>query len=188
MKPTLVCSLCALLLTPSAGADPPPFTWLDRAVVAEATRRAVERAGFAADASRAMASRARSAAWLPQVSVRVARGSGATTTQYTAATSDRQLLDDSLFVDVRVSLALDRLVFDPHEVNLWRAELVRAERRLQLEASVLDALARVEELRRARAAEAPDTPPDPAWELDTLRARARVELLTGAPLESLAPR
>jgi hypothetical protein len=180
-------SLLALVLVtfaPPLRADP-IVSLLDRAVVLEASRLAVARAGLSPGASSSLASRARNAAWLPSVSVRVARNTGAATTQYATATGDRQLLDDSLFVDVRVSLSLDRLVFDPHEVALWRDEQRRAERRAQLESAVLDALCRLEQLRLQRAAQAPDAPADLAWRYENLRARARVELLTGVPVESL---
>ncbi|MFO0609663.1 MAG: hypothetical protein U0324_41275 [Polyangiales bacterium] len=179
---SLALSLAALAAP--ARAQPVP-SLLDRAVVLEATRLAIERAGLAAGASSSLASRARNAAWLPNVSVRVARNTGAATTQYALASGDRQLLDDSLYVDVRVSLALDRLVFDPHEVALWRDEQRRAERRARLEADVLDALARLEHLRLQRAAQPPDAPPDVAWRYEHLRARARVELMTGVPVEAL---
>jgi hypothetical protein len=175
--------LSAQLASP-ARADPIP-SFLERTVVLVATRLAVERAGLAAGAGASLAARARHAAWLPSVTVRVARNTGAATTQYAAAMGDRQLLDDSLFVDVRVSLSLDRLVFDPHEVSLWQHEQQRAERRARLESEVLDALARLEHLRIQRASQPPDAPADPTWRYEHLRARARVELLTGVPIESL---
>ena len=115
MRPPIALLLTLLLfaLPREALCDPPSL--LDRAVVRVATSMAIERAGLDPEATRALASRARNAAWLPQVSVRVARNTGASTTQYAAVTSDRQLLDDSLFVDVRVSFSFDRLVFDPRE-------------------------------------------------------------------------
>jgi hypothetical protein len=173
---------CALAATPRiVYADPPSF--LDRAVVAEATRLAIERIGLDPSSARSLATRARHAAWLPQVSLRVVRATGAATTQFTQQTSDRQLVDDSLMFDVRVTLALDRLVFDAHEVALFSAESTRAERRQHVEASVLDALARLEQLRRTRAAMGA---PDVTSELEWLRARARVEQLTGAPLEAIS--
>jgi hypothetical protein len=175
----------ALVARASLACADPVASLLDRAVVLEASRLAVARAGLSPGASSSLASRARNAAWLPSLSVRVARNTGAATTQYAAATGDRQLLDDSLFVDVRVSLSLDRLVFDPHEVTLARDEQRRAERRAQLEAAVLEALCRLEHLRMQRAAQPADAPADLAWRYEHLRARARVELLTGVPVEAL---
>ncbi len=185
-RPLHALSTAALVvaLTTHARADP-PSSLLDRAVVSAATRLAIERAGLTPSVTVDLAARARHAAWLPQVSVRIARSTGAATTQFAAATGDRQLLDDSLFVDLRVSLALDRLVFDPHEVSLWRDEQRRAERRARLEGEVLDALARLEHLRAQRSALPPDAPPDPLWRYEALRAQARVELLIGAPIEAL---
>jgi hypothetical protein len=181
-----VFSLSVFLFSVSARADPP--SWLSRSVVLIATRLALEHNGFGTEQSRGMASRARNAAWLPQVSVRVARNMGATTTQYAAASGDRQALDDSLFVDVRVSLALDRLVFDTHEVALLRMEQQRVTHRLRLEAQVLEALAHLEALCRTREHATSDATVDPAWELDYLRTRALIEQLTGAPIESLGGR
>lgn len=177
-RPTLSLPVCALLLglAPPARADPPSL--LDRPVVLAATRLAVARAGLDDGASHALAARARHAAWLPHVSVRVARNTGAATTQYAAASGDRQLLDDSLFVDVRVTLSLDRLVFDPHEAALARLDAQRAEHRLRLEAAVLDALTRCEQLRRRAATEASDV-------VDRLAAQARVEQLTGVSIDAL---
>jgi hypothetical protein len=187
MRPHTLASLTlfALCFTAPrvAWSDPPSL--LDRLVVRAATERAIERAGLDPGVTRALASRARNAAWLPQLSVRVARNTGASTTQYTAVTADRQALDDSLFVDVRVSFSFDRLVFDPRETTLWRLEAQRAERRAHLEAAVLDALARCEQLRRAAAQRPEGSAPDVSWEFEWARARARVEQLTGAPIESL---
>ncbi len=182
----LLLSLAFFAAPRSAWSDPPSL--LDRAVVRCATALAIERAGLGPDASRSLASRARNAAWLPQVSVRVARNTGASTTQYTSVTSDRQLLDDSLFVDVRVSFSFDRLVFDPHETSLWRLDAQRADRRMQLESAVLDALSRCEQLRRAIALRAEGAAPDASAEFEYARARARVEMLTGVTLEALLAR
>lgn len=185
MRPPIALLLALLLFTlpREALCDPPSL--LDRAVVRVATSMAIERAGLDPEATRALASRARNAAWLPQVSVRVARNTGASTTQYAAVTSDRQLLDDSLFVDVRVSFSFDRLVFDPRETALWRLDAQRADRRMHLENAVLEALARCEQLRRAGAQRPEGSAPDAAWEFEFARARARVEQLTGASVEAL---
>lgn len=180
--PTCAALAAVLFARPRpVAADPPSL--LDRSVVAEATRRAVERAGLTPDVSRSLAMRARMSAWLPQVSVRVARGTGAATTLST--TSDRQSLDDSLMVDVRVSLALDRLVFDPHEVELLRAETTRQERRMVIETTVIELLGRLEQLRLTRPARAPESPEDVSWWLEVTRTRARLEQMTGAPVEAL---
>jgi hypothetical protein len=179
-------SLSMLMSSVSVCADPP--SWLSRSVVLTATRLALEHNGFSDEQSRAMASRARNAAWLPQVSVRVARNMGSTTTQYAATSGDRQALDDSLFVDVRVSLALDRLVFDAHEVALLRMQQQRVTHRLRLESQVLEALAHLEALSRTRERSTADSTANTAWELDYLRTRALIEQLTGAPIESLGAR
>jgi hypothetical protein len=187
-RATLLTAVTASMLSLPLTAQCDPPSLLDRAVVRSATRLAVARAGLDVGGSRALASRARNAAWLPQLSVRVARNTGASTTQYTAATGDRQLLDDSLYVDVRVSLSLDRLVFDPNETTLWRIDEQRTARRLHLEREVFDALVRCERLRRARPAPIEGAPVDPRWELDYLVARARVEQFTGVALEALEAR
>ena len=183
---SLLLSIVLFALPRSARSDPPSL--LDRAVVRNATALAIERAGLGPDVSHSLASRARNAAWLPQVSVRVARNTGASTTQYTAITSDRQLLDDSLFVDVRVSFSFDRLVFDPHETSLWRLDAQRADRRMHLESAVLDALSRCEQLRRAIALRPEGAEADVTAEFEYARARARVEMLTGVALEALLAR
>lgn len=175
--------IAVALRSSAAEADPPSL--LDREVVLEALRLATERAGLSPGATAPLASRARNAAWLPQVTVRVARNTGAAVTQYATTTGDRQMVDDSLYLDVRVSLSLDRLVFDPHEVTLWRYEQQRAERRRQLEGAVFDALAALEQLRAQRAAEPPDAPAALPWRIAYARARARVEMLTGVALEAL---
>ena len=68
----LALSLALGLLPGTAAADPPSY--LDRAVVLDAAHRAVVRAGLDASSSASLAARSRSAGWLPQLSVRVARG------------------------------------------------------------------------------------------------------------------
>lgn len=173
---TLLISLCPRVLR----ADPP--SWLDRAVVAEVTRRAVRHARLDDDDLRAMASRARGGGWLPRVTVRVARGFGATSTQYAVSQGDRVATDDSLLLDLRVSLALDRVLFDPHEVQLLRASAQRAAQRRELEATVVELLARLEQLRRA----GPLSDEDPRV-VERLRLRARLEQLTGSDLGAGLP-
>lgn len=169
--------VCCIALCPNASrADPP--SWLDRAVVAELSRRAVRHAGLDDDDLRAMASRARRGGWLPRVTVRVARGFGATSTQYAVAQSDRVATDDSLLLDLRVSLALDRVLFDPHEVQLARIAAQRVAQRRELELSVVELLARLEQIRRAGALEGDDP-----RVVERLRLRARLEQLIGAALE-----
>lgn len=173
---TLIISLCPR----GVRADPP--SWLDRAVVAEVTRRAVRHARLDDDDLRAMASRARGGGWLPRVTVRVARGFGATSTQYAAVQSDRVATDDSLLLDLRLSLALDRVLFDPHEVQIQRIAAQRAAQRRELETSVVELLARLEQIRRAGAL----ADEDPRV-VERLRLRARLEQLTGAALDAGLP-
>lgn len=170
----------------TAYADPP--SWLDPAVVAEAARRAVARAGLDDEPMRSLARRARLAALLPNVTVRVARGTGLTSTQYSTATNDRLATDDSLVFDLRVSLALDRLVFDAHEVALVRYQLQRARERQALEAAVLDLLAQLEAIRLSPAPPASDVDATAARLVAERRLRARLELLTGRPLATLPSR
>lgn len=184
--PALLLLLFALTLTVTAHADPP--SWLDPAVVAEASRRAVVHAGLDDEPARSLARRARVAALLPNITVRVARGMGATSTQYTSATNDRLLTDDSLVFDLRVSLALDRLVFDGHEVALFRYQLQRARERQALEATVLDLLAQLEAIRLSPPPPPTDTDAAAARVVAERRLRARLELLTGRPLATLPAR
>jgi hypothetical protein len=179
---------CALALAvwsaaPVVHADPPG--WLDRAVVVEAARRAVERAGLAPSETRALAARARRSAWLPEVSVRVARGTGLSLTTTGANPSDRATADDSLVLDVRLTLSLPALVYHPQETALARAELVRAQRRLALETQVVELLAVLERHRLAALEATPEVPPTAEDVLEEALARARVELLTGVSLATI---
>ncbi|MBI5515385.1 MAG: hypothetical protein HY909_16520 [Deltaproteobacteria bacterium] len=183
MRPREWFFAAALVVAPGAAwADPPG--WLDRAVVAEAARRAVDRAGLSPLEARALAARARRSSWLPQVSVRVARGAGLTLTSTAANPTDRATADDSLVLDVRLTLSLNELVFHPQEVTLARAELVRAQRRMALETQVVELLAVLERHRLAALEAPPGAPPDPEAALEEALARARVELLTGVALET----
>lgn len=175
-------ALIALIsLCPSAShADPP--SWLDRAVVTEVTRRALRHARLDDDDLRAMAARARAGAWLPRITVRVARGFGATSTQTAVVQSDRVATDDSLLLDLRLSLALDRAIFDPHEVQLQRIAAQRVGQRREVETSVVELLARLEQIRRAS-----PLPEDDPRVMERLRVRARLEQLTGSPLDEALP-
>lgn len=187
MKKTGVSLALGALLVPALSlADPPSY--LDRAVVAEASRRAIERAGLGADVVPSLVRRARLAAWLPDLSVRVARGTGLALTQLSENPNDRLLASDSLTVDVRATLSLDRVVFSPQEPALWRNEQARAERRMSLEALIVDLLAHLELLARQRLARPSTAPADPAADVDFARTRARIELLTGLSLDALLAR
>lgn len=157
-------------------ADPP--SWLDRAVVADLTRRAAQRAHLDDDAPRALATRARAAAWVPRLSGRVARGFGASSTQYLLPDSDRVATSDSLAFEVRVSFDLGRAVFAPQEIDLLRLRAQQATQRRALDAAVIERLARLEILRRA----GPLAADDPRA-VDRLRLLAELEQLTGASLE-----
>ena len=77
----------ALIVHSDALADPPPSPFLERAIVAEAVRRAIAHAGLLPEHTRDLANRARMAGMLPHVSVRVVRGLGASTAQ-TVSVSD----------------------------------------------------------------------------------------------------
>lgn len=187
MKSKVVCLVLGASLVPSPSfADPPSY--LDRAVVAEATRRAVARAGLGADVVPSLVRRARNAALLPDLTVRIARGTGLAFTQLSDNPNDRLLASDSLTVDVRASFSLDRLVFAPQEPSLLRSELTRTERRMALEALIVDLLAHLELLARRRAALPQGSSHDLDADVDFARTRARVELLTGTSLDALSPR
>lgn len=161
-----------------ARADGP--SWLSSPVVREAARRAVLRAGLDDGVVRSLANRARTAAWLPSVSLHVARGLGANSTVVTNA-SDRLALAESLSFDVRLSFDLDRLLFDGHEVAVQRLAAQRATQRMALERSVVELLARLEALRlRAEVAE-----PDVEARVQRARYEAELELRTGVAPESL---
>jgi hypothetical protein len=170
----VVAALAALLVAPVARAD--EVSWLASPVVWEATRRAVLRAGLDDAPVRSLARRARSAAWLPTVSLHGARGIGANST-VVASANDRLALAESLSFDVRLSFDLDRLLFDGHEVALLRLAAQRAEQRMALERAVVDLLARREAL-RLRPVD-PDAPPDVAALVERARLEASLELLTG---------
>lgn len=175
--------LCA---SPSlARADPP--SWLARDVVAEVTRRALTHAGLDPGPLEALSQRARRSAWMPRVSLRVGRNLGASLTQSTVGNgSERLSADESLLLDVRVEFDLDHAVFHPSEVSLERAMQQRTERRLALENTVVELLARMESLRLAQGANA-DTADGVRARVEALRARARVEQLMGQRLEVVFP-
>jgi hypothetical protein len=174
----------AILLTIplTARADPPSL--LDRAVVAAATRHAIQHAGLALDATRDLGSRARAAGWVPHVSLRVRRGFGSSAA-LSLQTGDHVLSDDSLILDARLTFSLDRVVFDPSEVAISRLELERAERRAQIEREVIEILAVMERCRVALAALEPSSDEAAHTNLDFARARARLEVLTGVELSAL---
>ena len=174
----------AVLAPLSAHADPPSF--LERSVVANAMRRAVARGGLGPEVTRDLAVRARAAGWMPHLSVRVARGFGASTNStQTFTTTERTTVDDSLMLDVRLQVALDRVVFDHNEVPIARIELSRSDRRAALEREVIEVLAAMEiarnDVRRLEAA----TPESVRAGIEFARARARLEALTGATLAEL---
>ncbi len=175
--------LCA---SPSlARADPP--SWLARDVVAEVTRRALTHAGLDPGPLEGLSQRARRSAWMPRVSLRVGRNLGASLTQSTVGNgSERLSADESLLLDVRVEFDLDHAVFHPSEVSLERAMQQRTERRLALENTVVELLARMESLRLAQGANA-DTADGVRARVEALRARARVEQLMGQRLEVVFP-
>ncbi len=178
----------ATILAPQGGrADPPGVTaswsYLDRALVAAATRRAIARAGLSPERTREIAGRARTAGLLPSMTLRVMRGIGATSALTAALpASDRYSSDDSLVIDVRARFDLDRLLFDRAEVTLERLEMARADRREAIEREVIEQLAIL-----ARAAATPVDPAHPSVEsqIATARARARLEAMTGDSLETL---
>lgn len=178
----LVVALLVALVAPTARAEDP--SWLSSPVVLEATRRAVLRAGLDDAPVRSLARRARAAAWLPQVSLHVARGLGANSTVVTNV-NDRLAVAESLTLDVRLRFDLDRLVFDGHEVTLLRLAAQRAEQRMSLERSVVDLLARREALRLRLAAADPEAPPDVDALVERARLEASLELLTGASAAAL---
>lgn len=177
---TVLCAEASL-----ARADPP--SWLARDVVAEVTRRALTHAGLDPGPLEGLSQRARRSAWMPRVSLRVGRNLGASLTQSTAGNGTERLsADESLLLDVRVEFDLDHAVFHPSEVSLERAVQQRTERRLALENTVVELLARMETLRLGPAAGG-DTADAVRARVEALRARARVEQLMGQRLEAVFP-
>lgn len=167
-----------------ARADPPAF--LDRAIVAAATRRAIARAGLLPDHTRDLAGRARTAGLLPQLSLRVMRGIGASAAVNSALpASDRVASDDSLVIDLRAHFQLDRLVFDHSEVMLERIEVARGDRRDAMEREVIEQLAQLSRASHVLATVDPDSNEAFEAHLATARARARLEALTGESLDRI---
>lgn len=167
-----------------AWADPPRY--LDRAVVTAATRRAVARAGLLPEHTRDLASRARTAGLLPTLSFRIMRGIGATAAQTAALPyTDRVASDDSLVIDVRAHFQLDRLLFDRSEVALERIEVARGDRRDAIEREVIEQLAVLARAESTLQTADPDSAEAFEAHLATARAQARLEALTGEPLERI---
>jgi hypothetical protein len=176
--------LALVIFVPSlAHADPPSL--LDRAVVAAATRHAVGRAGLGPEVTQDLARRARAAGWAPHLTVRVLHGTGSSSTQGTLTTPDRGSIDDMLRLDVRVTFALDRVVFDNSEVAIARVELERTERRAALERDVIELLATLERTRAELRTLDPSSPEGTRAAVEHARARARLEALTGHSLADL---
>lgn len=189
LQPVIAYAMCAsvpiAVLTPKvAHADPPTF--LERSIVANAMHRAVARAGLGPEVTRDLAVRARAAGWLPHLSLRVARGFGASSAAtQTFTTTEHTATDDSLMLDVRVQVALDRVVFDHNEVPIARVELTRSERRAALEREVIEVLASLEIARADVRRLAPASPESVRANIEFARARARIEGLTGVSLNEL---
>jgi len=182
-------ALCVLGVSSEARADPP--SWLSRDVVAEITRRAVAHAGLDSDDLERLGQRARRSAWMPRVSLRMGRNLGASLVQSSAGNgSERLSADDAMVLDLRVQFSLDHAVFHPSEVTLQRATQQRTERRLTLENTVVELLARLEAQRRPALAEGAPVPTSTeslAGRVEALRARARVEQLIGQSLDVVFP-
>lgn len=174
--PAVVLALLVALSPSQALAD--GASWLSSPVVWEATRRAVLRAGLDDAPVRSLARRARTAAWLPAVSLHAARGLGANSTVVTNV-NDRLAVAESLTFNVRLRFDLDRLLFDRNEVAVLRLAARRADERLELERRVVDLLARREALRLRAAAAGPEAPPDLDAIVERARLEAMLELLTG---------
>jgi hypothetical protein len=98
---------------------------------------------------------------------------------------DRTTTDDSLVLDIRARLALDRIVFDRSEVALARVEIQRYERRAALEREVVDLLASMERARAEARGLEPASPERTRAIVEFARARARLEALTDTPFEAL---
>jgi hypothetical protein len=174
----------ALIVTVSLDARADPPSLLDRAVVAAATRHAIQRAGLGLDGTHDLSSRARAAGWVPRVALRVRRGFGSSAA-LSLQTGDRVLSDDSLILDARLTFSLDRVVFDPSEVAISRIELERAERRAQIEREVIDILATMEHARLALLTLDEGSENALRTNLEYARSRARLELMTGVELRDL---
>jgi len=168
-------------------ADPPERSFVDRAVVAGAVRRAVQHAGLSERESSGAMGRARLAGLLPTATVRVIRGLTAGSQYQTLTSAERLTQDDSLALDFRVVFRLDRLAFDRYEVGLQRLELVRADRRAALAREIVELLTTLEldRLARSRAVDTGRESPELPTVADALLARARLESLTGEDLERL---
>ncbi len=171
-----------LTVVREAWADPPSY--LDQAYVAEASQRALEHAGLD-DRHGSMAVRARAAAWLPTVGVSVSRVQGGSLTETTSNFTSRLLANDAFSFSVHMSLALDRLVFDPREAAIERVEIIRRERAEAMEALVVELLGRMEQARINRVEAARGAALNADVQLTGAIARARMELLIGAALDVL---
>ncbi len=176
--------VCLLVSLASSVACADEVSWLSSPVVWEASRRAVLRAGLDDAPVRSLAARARSAAWLPTVSLHAARGLGANSTLVTN-TNDRLAVAESLSFDVRLSFDLDRLLFDGHEVAVLRLAAQRAAQRAALERSVVEVLARLETLRLRAPPAGTEAPVDVEATVARARAEAELELLTGVSGDAL---
>jgi hypothetical protein len=175
-------AVAATLVARAAKSDPP--SWLARPVVEAATRRAVARAGLDTGIAQDLTHRAHVSALLPDLSFRVLHGMGAIAADV-YQTPVRDSTSDSWAVDVRVHFPLERLIFHPSEVAIERAELRRADRRDALIREVIELLAVLERDLQTPPPADPTTPEAIARALQAATARARLESLIGAPIDSL---
>lgn len=192
-SPSVALSITASPRVEARAADAGPVApALPSGALRELVRAAWREASIEDDARLdAMGSRARSAAWAPELRVRAYRGTNNGASVYaTADVADRATLSDgvSTMVETRLSWRLDRLVFADEEIAIERVRLERAELRQRLAARVIElALAW---LRARRAAEDPsllgpdrelarDTATEALLALDALTGGSATRLLTG---------
>jgi len=141
---TLLCWSVAATLQAQTAAQPPASPSTATEVDAQALRRALESlshepsvervvaaavAAQPADGSKDLASRARSAGWVPRVGLRARRGQAVDLSAAQDGESLKLSTDDDLTLEASLTFELDRLVFRREEVALvQKAQAARAAR------------------------------------------------------------
>ncbi|MDP3274708.1 MAG: hypothetical protein Q8Q09_05890 [Deltaproteobacteria bacterium] len=168
---------CALAL--GGGEALAQRSWLRREVVASVTERAVAYSGLGGDAASPLVARARWAAWMPRISVRVGRGlTSSSSLAVGLSDSERNSSNEALSFEIRATMDLSRVVAPHGELEAQRWQGSRVEQRHRVAREVMDTLAILERHRLTVAQLAVGTVA--VMPLDVRRARAQVELWLGA--------